>query len=195
MPLANLLAALEKEAQLELEQLESNSRAEAEAILSEARLAAIALAEAPTRAAEAAVMAEERAITARARLVAARRVREARERAWQDIHSALEERIAALRLTPGYSGLLGHLVTECRAAAPGGRRLRVDPRDEQFARAIAPDLEIDATLATAGGAELATGHGVSVRNTLEERLANAEPELRRRLGTALLVASRGHDKP
>jgi len=188
MPLANLLAALENEAQQEFEQLASNSRAEAEAILAEAEAAAVALAEAPTLAAEATVAAEERAIVARARLRAAQQVREARERAWQDVRAALEERIVAVRLTPGYSGLLEQLVAECRAAAPDGSLLRVDARDEQLARELASDLEIEGTLTTAGGVELGTGEGVTVRNTLEERLANAEPELRRRLGEVLAVA-------
>jgi hypothetical protein len=41
-----------------------------------------------------------------------------------------------------------------------------------------------AVLDTAGGVELASGDGRTVRNTLEERLANAEPALRLLFGQA-----------
>ena len=63
-----------------------------------------------------------------------------------------------------------------RAGPPcPARVLRVDPRDADLAGGVAPGLRVDATLDTWGGVELASDDGRTVRNTLEERLANAEP--------------------
>jgi vacuolar-type H+-ATPase subunit E/Vma4 len=59
---------------------------------------------------------------------------------------------------------------------------RIDPRDE----ALAPQGE--STLETWGGVELEAADGRVVRNTLEERLRRAEPELRRLAAHALGLA-------
>ena len=65
---------------------------------------------------------------------------------------------------------------------PAASLLRVDPRDGQFARAIAGELgleiEVEPGHETLGGVEVAAGDGLTVRNTLDERLRNAEPALR-----------------
>ena len=67
-----------------------------------------------------------------------------------------------------------------RPAQPRG--LRVDPRDEalvsEIARRARPRVEVSAQLEALGGIEAASADGRSVRNTLEERMANAEPALR-----------------
>jgi hypothetical protein len=59
--------------------------------------------------------------------------------------------------------------------------LRVDPRDAALAADLVAELdarlEIQGTLETAGGVELVRGEDRVVRNTVEERLANAEPAL------------------
>jgi vacuolar-type H+-ATPase subunit E/Vma4 len=66
--------------------------------------------------------------------------------------------------------------------------LRVDPRDERLAAAVLAefgiDLELVGALDTAGGVELAWGEDRAVRNTVEDRLANAEPALRLLFGEA-----------
>jgi hypothetical protein len=46
------------------------------------------------------------------------------------------------------------------------------------------ELRIVPTLETAGGVELARGEDRAVRNTVEDRLANAEPTLRLLFGQA-----------
>ena len=74
----------------------------------------------------------------------------------------------------------GALLAESRAALPSARELRVDPRDADLALPLADGLGVESTLETWGGLELASDDGRTIRNTLEERLANAEPLLRRR---------------
>ena len=77
------------------------------------------------------------------------------------------------------------LLAESRAALPAARELRIDRRDADLARPLADGLGVELTLDTWGGLELASDDGRTLRNTLEERLANAEPLLRRRFAELL----------
>ena len=58
----------------------------------------------------------------------------------------------------------------------------VDPRDEDLARRtvaeLGTDIAVEPALETWGGVVGDGGDGCLARNTLEERLANAEPALR-----------------
>ena len=72
------------------------------------------------------------------------------------------------------------LLAESRTALPEGRELHVDHRDAGLAASLAGDLRVVLTLATWGGVELAGDDGRTARNTLEERLANADHLLRGR---------------
>jgi V/A-type H+/Na+-transporting ATPase subunit E len=63
--------------------------------------------------------------------------------------------------------------------------LRIDPRDADLAGGVAQGLRVEPTLDTWGGVELASNDGRTVRDTLEERLANAELLLRERLAQRL----------
>ena len=69
---------------------------------------------------------------------------------------------------------------------PTATRLRVDLRDERLAAAVAPALAVEPVLETWGGAVVCSDDGRLARNTVEERLANAEPTLR------MHVAARSH---
>ena len=90
-----------------------------------------------------------------------------------------------------YRALLRALIGECLAALPAATVLRVDARDERLAAELLGELEVEvelqvvADLETAGGVELEHDDGRAVRNTIEERLANAEPTLRLLFGEAL----------
>ena len=78
--------------------------------------------------------------------------------------------------------MLRALLRESLTALPAAAVLRVDPRDERMAADLLAELgaklEIVGTLETAGGVELARGEDRVVRNTVEERFANAEQALR-----------------
>ena len=89
---------------------------------------------------------------------------------------------------PAYGTALRALLRESVTALPAAAVLRVDPRDDRMAAdllgELGAELEIAATLETAGGVELARGEDRVVRNTVEERFANAEPALRLLFGRA-----------
>ena len=109
-------------------------------------------------------------------------LREAREEAFQAFVAELHGRLVSLRERADYPAILRTLIRESIAPVPAATVLRVDPRDERLVaelrRELAAELEVEPTLETAGGVELADRDGRTARNTIEERLANAEPELR-----------------
>lgn len=189
MSLVDLLAGLEAEAALETAQLETETREEADRIVEAARAEARTLQEQAARAVEGEVQHEAEHRRALARLAAAAAVRESREEAFREFRADVRARIDALRDDTAYPSVLRALIRESLAALPAATVLRVDPRDERLAvhllGELDANLEVSATLETAGGVELAPGDGRTVRNTVEERLANAEPALRLLFGEAL----------
>jgi vacuolar-type H+-ATPase subunit E/Vma4 len=116
-------------------------------------------------------------------------VRDAREDAFREFLAAVRERLAALRGGAEYTSVLRALIRESTTALAGATVLRVDPRDERLASELVEgldaELKVAGVLETAGGVELASADGRTVRNTVEERLANAEPALRLLFGEAL----------
>ena len=119
---------------------------------------------------------------ARARLAAAAAVRQAREEAFREFLAEVRRRLTPSARAPSYPTVLRALLRESLTALPAAAVLRVDPRDERMAADLLAELgaklEIAGTLETAGGVELARGEDRVVRNTVEERFANAEPALR-----------------
>ncbi len=194
MGLAQLLAALQDDAQDEIARLDRDSSTQARQLVAEAEQQARALHSQPVAAAEARAAAETVILLSGARLEALRILRGAREVAFRAILDDLRDRLAALRDDPGYRSVFGALVRESLAALPAGRTLRVDPRDEAIAAGVLrelgrADLTVDPCLRTLGGVELASPDARLVRNTLEERLANAQPDLRLRLAAAAAGAA------
>ena len=117
-----------------------------------------------------------------ARLEAADTVLAAREEAYASVLGRVREELSALRGSPAYPRVFAALLNESRTALPQARELRVDRRDGELAGSMADDLRVVTVLDTWGGLELAGEDGRTVRNTLEERLANADPLLRGRFG-------------
>jgi vacuolar-type H+-ATPase subunit E/Vma4 len=188
MALGDLLAGLEAEAAAEAARLEAETREEADRIVEAARAEARALQEQAARAGEAELRREAEQRRALARLAAAAAVREAREDAFREFLADMRARLEALRESSKYPAVLRALIRESSAALPSATTLRIDPRDASLAAGLLGelDLELDvvAALETAGGVELASDDGRTVRNTIEERLANAEPALRLLFGEA-----------
>lgn len=189
MALSDLLAGLEAEAAAETAQLESDTREEADRILAAARAEAREIEKQASRAGESELQLEAEQRRARARLESAAALRLAREEAFQELLAGVRAELAALREHAGYRAILGALIDETLAVLPGATVIRVDPRDARLAAALIggldPALRVVAELETAGGVELASDDGRTVRNTLEERLANAEPALRLLFGESL----------
>jgi vacuolar-type H+-ATPase subunit E/Vma4 len=185
MALADLLGAIEAEADAERARAHSQAAAAAATLVERARRDANALeadlADAGAADGDAAA-GHERAL---ARLDASAAMRSAREEAFVSLVTGIRAELAAARETSAYPTLFEALVAECRTALPSARELRIDPRDAGLAGALARGLRVEPVLDTWGGVELASDDGRVIRNTLEERLTNAEPLLRERLAQRL----------
>jgi vacuolar-type H+-ATPase subunit E/Vma4 len=190
--LAELLAALEGDAREEIERLDAETRREVEQVLEQAEQRAADEERERLRSEERKLAAEATTVLSRARRDAGRILRDAREALFLEALDDLRARLARVREQPDYHDLLRQLIVEALAALPANvlLELRIDARDEALAMQIVRELgrmnvEVSAGLETWGGIELATDDGRLVRNTIEERLANAETALRLRLATAL----------
>ena len=182
MALSDLLAGLKAEAAAEEARLEAETSAEVTRIDAAAQGEARLLQEQALRVVEDELRGEAETRRAHARLAAAAAVRQAREEAFREFLADVRRRLDAVRDSSSYPTVLRALLRESLAALPTATVLRVDPRDERMAADLLAELgvqlEIVATLETAGGVELARGEERAVRNTVEERFANAEPALR-----------------
>ncbi len=189
MALADLLTALQAEAAEEAAHLESQALAEASRIVDDARAEAHAIETRHALAGAEDLRREAARRRALARLAGSAGVRRAREESFRRLLEELQARLATERESHAYPAVLRALIEESLAALPGATELRVDPRDLQLAADVAGELgvalQLAATIETSGGVELVAGDGRIVRNTLEERLANAESPLRLLFGKLL----------
>ncbi len=176
--IAELLAALEADADEELARLDDETRREVQALLDLARADAARLERDPVSSQEGALQAEAARRRAAARLDANRMLREAREQSLQEGLVGLRARLASFRDEEAYPQVLGTLLREAREALPDAKRVLVDPRDAELAGRLADGLALEHVLEVWGGVVLESDDGRLVRNTLEERLTNAEPALR-----------------
>ncbi|QGN34406.1 V-type ATP synthase subunit E [Microlunatus sp. Gsoil 973] len=189
MALDDLLAAIEADAIAERQLTERTTTERSAAILAAARRDAAVISEEGGRASEPSARAEADERRALARLAAAGVVRNAREEAFQSVLDQLRGRLVTLRDTRHYPALFHGLVIESRAALPTAQDLRIDPRDSELAAEFADDLNIVESLHCWGGVELTGKDGRTVRNTLEERLLNADLLLRGHFGRWLASAA------
>ena len=189
MALADLLQAIEADAATERARAERETAAEAKAIVEQAREQAAALEEELAAAPEAQARAEAEQALALARLDVSGAARSARDEAFVSLLAGVRAELAGLRTSGDYADLFRALLAEARAVLPAARELRVDRRDLELATPLADGLRLDPTLETWGGVELVSDDGRTVRNTLEERLANAELLLRRRFAQRLDTAT------
>jgi len=179
-PLSELLSAIEADAREERARLDESSRAEAEEILAQARAEAEAVRAEPVQRGEPELRREAARRIGAARVAAARLLREAHEESFNELLEETRKRLGSLRGTGRYRDVLDALLREARDVLPRASVMRVDPEDEALALELAAEygLTVEPTLKTSGGLELVSDDSRSVRNTFEERLANAEPELR-----------------
>jgi vacuolar-type H+-ATPase subunit E/Vma4 len=188
MALADLLQAIEADAAAERARADRETAAEATAIVEQARAQAAELAAELAAEPEGEARAQAERTRALARMDASAVVRSAREEAFASLLAGIRSQLDAVRGAASYPELFRSLLAESRAALPEAHELRVDPRDLDLATKLARGLRVDTALDTWGGLELAGDDGRTIRNTLEERLANAEPLLRRRLAQRLARA-------
>jgi V/A-type H+/Na+-transporting ATPase subunit E len=182
MALSDLLAGLKAEAAAEANRLDAETREEVARIDAAARADAHLFHEQSLRAVEDDLRPEAETRRARARLAAAALVRQAREDAFHECLVEVRRRLETVRESSSYPTVLRALLRESLVALPAATVLRVDPRDERLAADLLAELDVElelfATLQTAGGVELARGEDRVALNSVEERVANAEPRLR-----------------
>ncbi len=184
MALQDILAAIERDGEREVAATLAEAEREAASILARAREEASRRAAEVEGAAAAELEAEEERILREARLRATRLLREAREEVYRAALAEARRRLAGVRARPCYPAILRALLEEALAALPEAEVVVADARDAEAFAGAAGGRSVRPALETWGGVEVATGDGRLVRNTLEERLARAEPFLR------ALVASR-----
>jgi V/A-type H+-transporting ATPase subunit E len=180
MALDDLLRAIEAEAEEERGVAERETAASATAIVATARQEAAALQAQLATAPEAESLAAAERVRAVARLQAVAAIRAAREEAYVSLLDRVREELSVLRESASYPSVFRSLLNESRAALPDARELRVDRLDADLAMSMAGDLQVVPVLDTWGGIELAGDDGRTIRNTLEERLVNADLLLRGR---------------
>ncbi|QIN78399.1 hypothetical protein GBA65_07530 [Rubrobacter marinus] len=191
-PLKDLLAAIQAEADEERARVEAESRTEAEAILAAAREEAQAVRDGILRSGEPGIRAEATRRVALANLEAARSLRLVREESYKLLVAGARSELAALREDPArYRDAMFALFGEGLAALPDADTLRVDPRDEALAANTADGLAVETAPIPLGGLVLESDDGRTLRNTFEDRLANADPDLRLWYGRRLDALAAG----
>jgi V/A-type H+/Na+-transporting ATPase subunit E len=193
MALADLLQAIEADVAAERARADRETAAEAKAIVEQARERAGALEAELAAAPESQAREEAEQALALARLDVSGAAASARDEAFVSVLTGVRAELAGVRETGAYPDLFRALLAEARAALPEARALRVDRHDVELATRLAGGLRLDPTLETSGGVELVSEDGRTVRNTVEERLANAEMLLRRRF--AQWLATGGETGP
>jgi V/A-type H+/Na+-transporting ATPase subunit E len=184
--LEQLLTGLESEAKAAAACTKEQAREEAAKIIEAARVEARAIEDDAVRRGEHEIVIEAVRRGARARIAAAAALREAREECFGLLLAEVHARLILLRSSDSYRSVMRSLIVESLEALPAAAVLRVDARDEALVARILAELgrvlEVRAELETAGGVAVSSADGRAVRNTFDERLANAEPELRMLFG-------------
>lgn len=201
MALEHLLAAIEQEAAQEIARIEAESRRTAEKILAQAEAQAQEIEATALAAAEAKLRSDAARLIVQARIAATRHVMHVREAIYQRAAQEAQAELAAVRSRPDYPAILAALLAEAIAALPaahgsgGSLVIYCDPRDAGQVQALAASqaASVVPSLTTWGGVDVATAdHRIVARNTLEARLARAEPHLRRMVAQLLFAVAEPH---
>ncbi len=179
MALADILRALETEAEVEIAHLREQSDATVAQIHAEAEADAQAIRERHRRDVLLPLQEESARRLNRARLAALRATSGARERLFAEALVCARERLARLRTDPCYPVILQALVAEALEQLDSAIVMRADPRDEKILCELLPEVQLQFDLSTWGGIEVREVDGqITITNTLEARLAQSEERLR-----------------
>ena len=189
--LGALLEAIRAEAEEEAARVMRQAQREALAIADQAQQDAARLEREPVEAQEPQLEAECRRRLAVARMGAADQLRRAREAAFEEALDALRAHLGRLRGQDVFAGIFAALLDEALSALPSATRVLVDPRDLVLAAARIDGRELEPAIETWGGVVITAEDGRAVRNTLEERLANADATLRLELSRIARSGSEG----
>lgn len=177
--LADILGAMEAEAEAEIKRTEEQSAATVAQIRAAVENDAHAVREGHRRDMSIRVEQERARRLNRARLAALRTSSGAREKLYAEALAGARALLAALRADPKYPAMLRALAEEALAHMDGQTVLHADPRDEQLLRALFPGTRMEFDLDTWGGVEARGPDGlIVIVNTVEARLERAQELLR-----------------
>ena len=185
MALAEILEALRKEGDEEIARITADRDAAVADLMQTARRQAKQAEAVAATARDDSLSNDADVIRHRAELHVERRLQKAREEVFQEILAVARDRLAHYRRDPGYPACLATLVRECSAFLSTLEVVMADPRDEVLVEKTLSDIdlaEVQFSLECWGGIVAHDGKGVYVRNTFEDRLRRAEPDLRRQIG-------------
>lgn len=175
MPLANILQALEAEAERRVAEIEQAAQAEITQIHAQAQANAVAVRQKQCAAITAPLRAEQARILNQAKLEALQIVQGTRENLMREVLEATTQRLAELTSTTGYAEVLRQLAQEAvdTLGANGQVCLRVQSDDVTLVERIAQELGLSAVVT--GGLEhedsLAGSEGGLVASTPDGRIS------------------------
>ncbi len=179
MALADILRAMEGEAEAEIARQREQADAAVAQIHTEAETDARAIRERHRREVLVPLQEERARRLNRARLAALRATSRARERLFAEALACARESLALLRTDASYPQVLCALVQETLSQLDGPVVIRADPRDERILRELLPGAQLQFDLTNWGGIEARGLDGqITVTNTLEARLEQAQAQLR-----------------
>jgi len=184
MPLADILAALDAEADEEIARIDADAQRQLAELRQDTSDAARHTEEVAAHERDDSAARRRAQIVNRARLVVERRMSAAIEEIYRELMAEVHHQLGAVRDRDDYPDLFRRLLDECRSVLTDGRVVRVDPADEELCRRVLAStggdgFVVEGVLESAGGLELSTSDGRrSVRNTLESRTLRADRALR-----------------
>ncbi|MFN8498636.1 MAG: V-type ATP synthase subunit E family protein [Anaerolineae bacterium] len=179
MPLADILKAIDAAGDAEVARIAADAEATIAAIRDDADRECAAIRQRHGREMLLPLQHERARRLNRARIAAARAAHRAQEELFAAAMGRAQARLARLRDDGAYETVLAALVREATTHIGGDAVLRGDPRDEALLLRLAPGTPLTLDLTTWGGVEARSPDGrITVINTLEVRLAEAQPILR-----------------
>lgn len=190
MALADILRAMEQQAQAEIARLQAQAESEAAAIVAKAEEEAKAIRARHLAAIQPRSQQDIARLWSEANVEARRALLLARETLLEEAFTAAQQELERWRERADYPRCLGVLLREAVADLGDEVALSVDPRDEAVVRRLVAELGISARIVcglhTAGGVQASTPDGrITVVNTLEARLQRSRRHLRRTLAAIL----------
>jgi vacuolar-type H+-ATPase subunit E/Vma4 len=175
MALQDIFSALDEQADAECRETLDNAKAQAKAILEEAREEAARIRQRKLDGAEATVGTKAAQIVNAAKLQNKRDIAALKERAIGAVFDDARSGLSKVRSDAAYEALFRKLAEEALGGMDGQVEVKVDPRDEALAARILGEMgvafTIDASAEGAGGlTAIYDGGRIFRRNTLEDRL-------------------------
>ncbi len=183
MALEDMLEALEKESEADIEKIRSQARANENQIMKEADLEASKILETQKRHIEDQIMMERSKIINTANFHVKKEVIKAKEEVLNNIFSKVSESSKNLRNSNDYEKVFEKLVYETLAGIRGKAIVSVDSNDEKMARKILDKMDVSYELKTdikaLGGLKVQSeDRKVVLNNTVDARVEKAKQLLK-----------------